>query len=40
VKVMSCNNSHLKSECAIFTYKVNEYVVVVGNHMIEKTFEV
>jgi hypothetical protein len=34
---MSCNNSHLKSEGAISTFEVIEYVVV-GDHLIEKTF--
>jgi hypothetical protein len=37
VKMMSCNNSHLKSEGAISTFEVIEYVVV-GDHLIEKTF--
>jgi hypothetical protein len=36
-KVMSCNNYHLKSEGVISTYEVKEYVVV-GSHMVEKTF--
>jgi hypothetical protein len=38
VKVMTCNNSHLKSESAISTYEVIDYGVVVGSRMIEKTF--
>ncbi|XP_062152045.1 protein FAR1-RELATED SEQUENCE 5-like [Alnus glutinosa] len=37
VKMMSCNNSHLKSEGAISTFEVIEYVAV-GDHLIEKTF--
>ncbi|XP_062145444.1 protein FAR1-RELATED SEQUENCE 8-like [Alnus glutinosa] len=37
VKMMSCNNSHLKSEGAISTFEVIEYVVV-GDHLIEKIF--
>jgi hypothetical protein len=38
--VMCCNNSHLKSEGAISTYEVKEYLVDVGERMIEKTFVV
>jgi hypothetical protein len=37
VKMMSCNNSLLKSKCAISTFEVVEYVTV-GDHLIEKTF--
>ncbi|XP_062162209.1 protein FAR1-RELATED SEQUENCE 4-like [Alnus glutinosa] len=37
-KVMTCNNSHLKSEGAISTYEVIDYGVVVGSRTIEKTF--
>jgi len=37
VKMTSCNNSLLKSEGAISTFEVIEYVVV-GDHLIEKTF--
>jgi hypothetical protein len=37
VKMMSCNNSLLKSECAISTFEIVEYVAV-GDHLIEKTF--
>jgi hypothetical protein len=37
VKMMYCNNSLIKSEGAISTFKVIEYVAV-GDHLIEKTF--
>ncbi|XP_062171073.1 protein FAR1-RELATED SEQUENCE 5-like [Alnus glutinosa] len=37
VKMMSCNNALLKSEGAISTFEVVEYVAV-GDHLIEKTF--
>jgi hypothetical protein len=37
VKMMSCNNSLLKSEGAISTFEVIEYVAV-GDHLTEKTF--
>ncbi|XP_062164654.1 protein FAR1-RELATED SEQUENCE 5-like [Alnus glutinosa] len=37
VKMMSCNNALLKSEGAISTIEVVEYVAV-GDHLIEKTF--
>jgi hypothetical protein len=37
VKMMSCNNSLLKSEGAISTFEVVEYVAI-GDHLIEKTF--
>jgi hypothetical protein len=37
VKMMSCNNSLLKSEGAISTFEVIDYVAV-GDHLIEKTF--
>jgi len=37
VKMMSCNNSFLKSEGVISTFEVVEYVAV-GDHLIEKTF--
>jgi hypothetical protein len=37
VNMMSCNNSLLKSEGAISTFEVVEYVTV-GDHLIEKTF--
>jgi len=36
-KVISCNKYHLKSEGVISTYEVKEYIVV-GSHMVEKTF--
>jgi hypothetical protein len=35
--MMSCNNSLLKSEGAISTFEVVEYVAI-GDHLIEKTF--
>jgi hypothetical protein len=37
VKIMSCNNSHLKSEGVISTFEVIEYDAV-GDHIIEKSF--
>jgi hypothetical protein len=37
VKMMSCNNSLLKSESVTSTFEVIEYVAI-GNHLIEKTF--
>ncbi|XP_062145414.1 protein FAR1-RELATED SEQUENCE 2-like [Alnus glutinosa] len=37
VKMMSCNNALLKSEGAISTFEVVEYVAV-GDHLIEKIF--
>jgi hypothetical protein len=37
VKMMSCNNALLKSEGAISTFEVVEYIAV-GDHLIENTF--
>ncbi|XP_062155317.1 protein FAR1-RELATED SEQUENCE 1-like [Alnus glutinosa] len=37
-KLMTCNNSLIKSEGAISTYEVIEFIVSVESHMIEKTF--
>jgi hypothetical protein len=35
-KLMTCNNSLIKSEGAISTYEVIEFIVSVERHMIEK----
>jgi zinc finger SWIM domain-containing protein 3 len=37
MKIISCNNSLLKSECVISTFEVIEYVVV-EDHLIKMTF--